>query len=491
MSRFIANNRAAFNHQPAHHILFDLGFPMTTMQIRATTAAVQNVLSLACSIRGGTRIPGFGISVINNNFQNVYQLEAIRGNFSKIVEALSNLENLAPVNERLSIQDFKDCLNLAISSILNDFNSKFDSVPSVGKRNFPAQLQITVVTRKEGAKTQEFLEELLQSMTTTKLRKIQVVELHNSTSGPSSQGDKSGNSIPKNMGFVDLIQLSEEESEIEKFLKSWLMDCNTDHEHISIVFQGRTSQEPLFTLKCDIKETLINPLSLPFGHRYQVQTDFTSIQLGGSGVAKVAANDLPIYKLDVIGRLSAFGLCESLIFGQPHRLVPTQCWRLEWTEQLTNQQCFKALCSSLNENEQYLLTRLQPQYRMDQLSGYFILISGDNSLLLKAVASAELVLPNLDMEKIFSSQGEDLPDTVLAAVNGALHQLPVINEYSPDDYPSGLYSALGRNLFENSSTIKDSKRAHAVQCHPALEPTTSKVSARGRAKRGRFQQNMC
>jgi hypothetical protein len=52
---------------------------------------VQNVLVLACSIRGGGRIPAFGLAMINQNFQNVYSLEAIRGNFSKISAAFSSL----------------------------------------------------------------------------------------------------------------------------------------------------------------------------------------------------------------------------------------------------------------------------------------------------------------------------------------------------------------------------------------------------------------
>jgi hypothetical protein len=46
---------------------------------------------LACSIRGGNRIPAFGLAMINQNFQNVYSLAEIRGNFSKIAAAFSSL----------------------------------------------------------------------------------------------------------------------------------------------------------------------------------------------------------------------------------------------------------------------------------------------------------------------------------------------------------------------------------------------------------------
>jgi hypothetical protein len=90
--------------------------------------------------------------------------------------------------------------------------------------------------------------------------------------------------------FVVLIQVAGTEKELESLFKTWLLDCDIDHEHLRITFPtsvdllGSTSS----VLKCDIGECLINPFSLPFGHRYQIQMDFCSIQLGGSGLTKSA-----------------------------------------------------------------------------------------------------------------------------------------------------------------------------------------------------------
>jgi hypothetical protein len=90
--------------------------------------------------------------------------------------------------------------------------------------------------------------------------------------------------------FVVLIQVAGTEKELENLFKTWLLDCDIDHEHLRISFPtsvdlpGPTSS----LLKCDIGECLINPFSLPFGHRYQIQMDFCSIQLGGSGLTKSA-----------------------------------------------------------------------------------------------------------------------------------------------------------------------------------------------------------
>jgi hypothetical protein len=52
----------------------------------------------------------------------------------------------------------------------------------------------------------------------------------------------------------------------------------------------------------------------------------------------MAANDVPVYELEVLACLSSISICQSQLFGQPARLYPTQCWHTEWEELLANQQ---------------------------------------------------------------------------------------------------------------------------------------------------------
>jgi hypothetical protein len=52
----------------------------------------------------------------------------------------------------------------------------------------------------------------------------------------------------------------------------------------------------------------------------------------------LAANDMPVYELEVLGCLSSSSICQSQLFGQPAHVYPTQCWHLEWEELLSNQQ---------------------------------------------------------------------------------------------------------------------------------------------------------
>jgi hypothetical protein len=125
---------------------------------------------------------------------------------------------------------------------------------------------------------------------------LQVVQLQ-SLLGNMATGSNTGEPLQKintdflrGVEFVVLIQVAGTEKELESLFKTWLLDCDIDHEHLRITFPtsvdllGSTSS----VLKCDIGECLINPFSLPFGHRYQIQMDFCSIQLGGSGLTKSA-----------------------------------------------------------------------------------------------------------------------------------------------------------------------------------------------------------
>jgi len=94
----------------------------------------------------------------------------------------------------------------------------------------------------------------------------------------------------KAVEFVVLTQVAGTEKELDSLFKTWLLDCDIDHEHLRIALPATLDLlgSASSLLKCDIGECLINPFSLPFGHRYQIQMDFCSIQLGGSALTKSA-----------------------------------------------------------------------------------------------------------------------------------------------------------------------------------------------------------
>lgn len=125
---------------------------------------------------------------------------------------------------------------------------------------------------------------------------LQVVQLQNllgnlaTASNKEEPLQKINTDFLRGVEFVVLIQVAGTEEELESLFKTWLLDCDIDHEHLRISFPTSLNLPGSISssLKCDIGECLINPFSLPFGHRYQLQMDFCSIQLGGSGLTKSA-----------------------------------------------------------------------------------------------------------------------------------------------------------------------------------------------------------
>lgn len=53
--------------------------------------AVEDILTLACSIRGATRIPLFALTVLRKTPVFIYELDLVRANYHKIIAALHSL----------------------------------------------------------------------------------------------------------------------------------------------------------------------------------------------------------------------------------------------------------------------------------------------------------------------------------------------------------------------------------------------------------------
>jgi len=72
-----------------------------------------------------------------------------------------------------------------------------------------------------------------------------------------------------------------------------------------------------------------------------------------------------------------------------------------------------------------------------------------NELLLNAAVSAELVLPTREVALPCLSD-ETTAQKMFNAVSNCLDQLPLMQEFQPSNFPSGLYSTLARNLQHNT-----------------------------------------
>lgn len=170
-----------------------------------------------------------------------------------------------------------------------------------------------------------------------------------------------------------MIMNGSNELHLQKYFKNWLRDRSNDIYLILYMAEVNRSQ---LAIKCDISECIINPSSLPYGHRAQIQTDCLSVQLGTSSITKTDTSTLPVYELNIIARVAANAICESNVFGLPLYLKPTLSWKLSVEEDQLNQEYFLEICSQLSAAQEFLLTRIQSQFLTDQFTPYFLLMPG-------------------------------------------------------------------------------------------------------------------
>ncbi|KAM6221194.1 meiosis 1 arrest protein [Rhynchocyon petersi] len=406
--------------------------------------ALQNFFSLVCSLMGPNRMSLFSLYVVHSQDECILPFVQVKGNFARLQTCISELRT---VQTEGTFRAQSAPLNMAVEDGLQQFEQYSRHVPSsVSLDN--TSLEITVLTSQPGKEVVKELEEGLKNTNLVRVRRLQVVEI---TNGGLAYMDSASPVEPSNdesaiLGTdIDLQTIDNDTVSMEMFFKAWLHYSGTDHEHVHLLLPpgclsnfSRTRENPM-CLKCDLQERLLSPSLLPGTADGSLRTDdpkgdFSTIYQMASRASSSQ------YKLRVIKALQFSGVCESLMYGLPFILRPTSCWQLDWDELEINQQHFHALCHSLLKREWLLLAKGEPlspgcSQRGPASTFYVIMPSPSLSLLVKAVATRELMLPNA-----FLLLPEDPPDDSLRAVESVLDSLELETTYNPLQVWSCLYS---------------------------------------------------
>ncbi|XP_044284351.1 meiosis 1 arrest protein [Varanus komodoensis] len=240
---------------------------------------------------------------------------------------------------------------------------------------------------------------------------------------------------------IDLQAVEDDTVALEMFFKTWLHDHDTSQEHLHLLLpsgalgQSAVPRASQVCVKCDVQERLLSPTLLPADCGGTASVDNATSPFWA---ARSHGQTPP--KLRVLRALKTEGLCESVLFGLPLVIKPTSCWQMNWDELEANQHTFQALCHCLREREWLLLARYELRGETGgagAAASYQVLLPSGSSLLLRPVATRELLLPCS-----FPLLPVNAPDTALCTMESILDSLVVEPAYNPLSVTTHLYGVL-------------------------------------------------
>ncbi|XP_042664315.1 meiosis 1 arrest protein isoform X2 [Tyto alba] len=375
--------------QPSRILIVDVTSPSWTNTCSVLCEALENTLCLVCSLIGPCRVPLLSLYVVQNQ---------------------------------------QECL---------------------------LPFTITILTSQSSKEMAKHLENKLKDVDLVSLRRLQVIEVlkrdflepedveqHMPAEEPSS------NDIAILGMDIDVQTIEDNVISLEMLFKTWLHDYGTEREHLHLLlpsggFSHATAPKtPPMCLKCDLQERLLDPALLSGMVDGTLRADLNSPCQMAAWPATV------LYKLRVVKALKSEGVCESVLYGLPFIIKPTSCWQLDWDDLEINQHSFHALCHSLLKRKWMLLAKREPQNTSPNwnimVHSYYIIVPSDSaSLLVKAVAIRELLLPST-----FPALLGEHPESVHGPIESALNRLEVEVAYNPLHIKSNLYKYLKSMLYK-------------------------------------------
>ncbi|XP_026253257.2 meiosis 1 arrest protein [Urocitellus parryii] len=435
------------NQQPPRLLIVHIALPAWADICSNLCEALQNFFSLACSLMGPSRMSLFSLYMVQNQHECILPFVQVKGNFVRLKACISELRMIETEG---CFRPQSTSLQLAIQDGLQQFK-QYSRYVTTGAALPYTSLEITVLTSHPGKEVVKQLEEGLKDIDLVRVRRLQVVEI---TKGilelmdSASPVEEPSNDESSILGTdIELQIIDNDVISMEFFFKAWLHNSGTDQEHIHLLLPSQcfsnisSARDNPMCLKCDLQERLLSPSLLPGTADGASRMDDPKGDL--STLYQMASqSSASCYKLQVIKALKSSGLCESLTYGLPFILRPTSCWQLDWDELETNQQHFHALCHSLLKREWMLLAKGEPlslghSQRVPASTFYVIMPSNSPTLLVKAVATRELMLPSP-----FPLLPEDPPEDSLETVESMLDGLELEPTYNPLQVWSHLYSHL-------------------------------------------------
>uniref|UniRef100_UPI00398E606D meiosis 1 arrest protein isoform X2 n=1 Tax=Pristiophorus japonicus TaxID=55135 RepID=UPI00398E606D len=469
-------NSAITTRQPPRILVVDVTPPFWSDICTNLCEALENFFALACSLGGSTRLPLLSVYVVHSQQECLLPFVQVKGNFPRLHSCVAELRSMPKEG---CIREKPGSLKHAVEDGLLQFKQYMRHVTVGGSLN-SCSVEITVLTSQPGKLVVKQLESGLRETDLVSVRRLQVLHISrcnslelmdmvwNTQSALSSEENNSDECSILGTD-IDLQTVENDTISLDSFFKSWLHNHGTDKEHLHLLLPAARlpSSAGRTCLKCDVQERLISPALLPgptdFTEKTECLRDFQNTN-------KATNPGALQQKLQVVKALKSDGVCESVFYGLPLIIRPTNCWKLDWDELETNHQNFHALCHTLKKRDWMLLARSEPQvmgptWSVHVDSYYVILPSTSLTLLLKPIAVQELLLP-CDLPY----RSDDPPETALSKIEDILDGLDVELTYNPLSLKSNLYKhlrgTLVRTLYrQQPKQVQRKEQHHPEQLH--------------------------
>ncbi|XP_063315824.1 meiosis 1 arrest protein isoform X2 [Pelobates fuscus] len=405
-------------------LLLDVAPPGWALIAKELSEALSNTFSVSAAFTQPQRL--LSIYTVRERHQCLLPLLKIRGNLPRLLSCLSELRSLPRDG---SCGPWSGAMALAVLDSLQQ-NKQWMQHNVPGATGHNCFMEVTVVSTRLGGEVVAELDLGLKDADLGLLQRLLVVQICNTT------GDTVSDSCPESRTGLSVCDtevrlISGDTLSIESFFKSWLFESCPEKEQLRVIVPS--GDTPL-CLICDVQQRIINTEIL---HQAQGQDCALRANQRDSPQEKVTQ------VMRVLRAVSNQGVCGSLLYGLPTILLPTTCWELDWDQLESNQEEFYALCHCLLSQELSLLAcstqrSLTP---LPPVMPHFIISASDSpALLLRSVATRELVLP-LETARISCP----LPDNTLHTVQVAVRQskaratVAPLSLVSPTSYTSITY----------------------------------------------------
>nr|XP_057922375.1 meiosis 1 arrest protein isoform X2 [Doryrhamphus excisus] len=389
---------SSFLRQPARVLIVEALPPWWSNTCPVLCDALDNFLSLACSLDGPCRLPHLSLYSISRQQECLLPFVQVRGNLARLRACVEELRSIPSEGCSRGTVRGGEMLRQAVLDSLQQFKQYMKHIGASSQANGNTCIEVTVVTGRPGRGIVHLLEKGLTDADLVPLKRLLVVQLHSEAEcgqdAPSPEA--SSGASQDHLMLVDLQLVDNNVIAVESMLKTWLQEQGGNQEHLNLLLPAPMENAVPVCIMCDKQERLISPALVPLAPQLGVKTesirDFMSVSKGSANQSQVPQ------KLRAIKALRADAVCESLLYGLPLVIRPTTCWQLDWDEMESNHHLFHALCCTLRSRDMFLLLQVESTQRLTPggsgvFSHYILQPSASLSCLLKPVISRELWLP--------------------------------------------------------------------------------------------------